>query len=345
MTLDIKVLGNWTRGLQDLASRFDPSRYAHTCVFMDQFHGSSHMQMQGYLNHPSVLMVAGGIGITPMISALRMLVNDGTSLPKIRRAVLVWVVRKESVVDLYRDELGYYQSLIKTKTGCELDVIVHATLSEKEDTDDFVAVEVDSHKPKHAASRTSTHKQWPFQQSVMGYWHLLVLTVGAGGGYLLGIFLANFFALDKTWRFEYGSLLQISLAVFFDAFLVAIGMSRSFCRRGAAYSAPTASPTSTKMGQFSPERLYRELSSVSLEDANNSSSKRAETELNVVLGCRPDLEKIIANMKDWCEANECFSVGVSVCGPDQLIRQVMTTCRKASTPSLPFVVDDESFEW
>ena len=98
ITIDVKVLGDWTQGLQYLALRFDPSKYTHTCVFMDRFHGSSHTQMQGYLTHPAVLMVAGGIGLTPIMSSLRVLAESG--IPGVHRAVLVWVVRKESVVDL-----------------------------------------------------------------------------------------------------------------------------------------------------------------------------------------------------------------------------------------------------
>jgi ferric-chelate reductase len=357
MTLDIKVLGNWTRGLQELAVKFDPNRYAHTCVFMDQFHGSSHKQMQGYLNHSAVLMVAGGIGITPMMSALRTLVENGATLAKVRRAVLVWIVRKQSVVDLYRDELAYYQSLAKTKTGCELEVIVHATLSEKEDENGFVAVDIDSQRTQTPATvATTSRKQWAFQQHVMGYSHLLLLTVGAGGGYLLGIFLANFFALDQTWRFEYVSLLQLFLAVLFDAILVAIGMSRSFCHRNAAYSmkgkeihhdelAPVTTSTiltsKSAKERSSNKRVYQQFSSISVEDE----IEVYDRELNVVLGCRPDLEKILVNMKEWCEKNDSSSVGVSVCGPDQLIKQVMKTCRTASTSSLPFVVDEETFEW
>ncbi len=286
MTLDIKVLGDWTRGLESLATRFDPARYSHTCIFVDQFHGSSHMKMQGYLNHSAVIMFAGGIGVTPMMSAIRMLVENGERLSKVRRAVLVWVVRKQSVVELYRRELAYYQSLSKTKAGCELQVIVHATLSEKEDEGDFVAVNVDSPATKSTATASTRRRQWYFQQSVMGYGHLLVLTVGAGGGYLLGVFLANYFTLNKTWRDEYVSLLQLALAVFFDAFLVTIGMSRSlFCRQGVAYStnrnevghmhsemppenASSSLPQTKNDAQGSSKRVHKNCSSVSMDDGN-----------------------------------------------------------------------------
>jgi hypothetical protein len=65
----------------------------------------------------------------------------------------------------------------------------------------------------------------------------------------------------------------------------------------------------------------------------------------VAIGCRPDVEKIVGNMKEWCVLNDCSSVGVAVCGPEKLIEAVMKNCVEASSPSLSFVIDDETFEW
>lgn len=144
ITIDIKVVGAWTRRLQELSARFNRSKPAHTCVFLDQFHGSSHRQMQGYLNHQAVLMFGGGIGITPLFSALRTIVEDSTSCPAVRRVVLVWCVSKVSVLDLYREELARIQTMECTPSGCQVDVIVHATLSKKEDECDFRAVNIES---------------------------------------------------------------------------------------------------------------------------------------------------------------------------------------------------------
>jgi hypothetical protein len=338
ITIDVKVVGNWTQGLQDLALKFDPSKYTHTCVSMDRFHGSSHTQMQSYLTHPAVLMVAGGIGITPMLSSLRILVENG--IPGVRRAVLVWVVRKESVVDLYREELAYFQSIGYTKFGCEVDVIVQATLSEKDDPVDFVAVDIDT-TPKASAA---THcKQWPFRRHLMGHGHLFVLTLGAGGGYLLGIFLANYFALDKQWRDEYVSLLQLCLAVMFAGVLVTIGMSRSFFSESSVWTENDVHHgTLTQEESFGLSLTSRSTPS---KNESNHSSNGASRELNVVLGSRPDLDEIFREMKEWCKANFSSSVGVSVCGSDTLTQSVMKTCGQVSSSSLPFVVDDETFQW
>jgi predicted ferric reductase len=83
ITIDVKVLGDWTENLAKLAARFDESRPSHTCIFVDKFHGSSHTEMQGYLSHPAVLMFAGGIGITPMMSAIRHIVEESAQYPQI----------------------------------------------------------------------------------------------------------------------------------------------------------------------------------------------------------------------------------------------------------------------
>ena len=398
MTLDMKVIGDWTKKLQQLSERFDSTTtttYAHSStVFIDQFHGSSHARMQGYLNHPAILMVAGGIGITPMMSALRHLVEEeesgggkSLSFPHVRRVVLVWIVRKQSVVDLYRDELGYFQSIGTTSSGIELQVLVHATLSEKEDENKISTMDVvvDSLVPPDSGAATSAitvshhRRQWPLQRKVLGYTHLLILTVVAGGGYLLGIFLANFLAFDKEWRSESIDLLQLFLAVFFDALFVAIGMSPTSLllnrreeiedydsnkpnhkhKEVEHTSSENSSPSWKDQGSLTREVYYQEHNNHEFLDeetpapATSSLYNRVvgsqNNDLKIVLGCRPDLNKIVKKMSKWCKKNNCSSVGVSVCGPNNLINQVMSTCRSASSSTssstVTFLVDEETFEW
>jgi predicted ferric reductase len=324
ITIDVKVIGDWTRRLQGLAARFDPSSPAHTTVFLDRFHGCSHLQMQGYLNHPAVLMFAGGIGVTPMLSGLRSLVECNMAcLIKVRRVVLVWVVRKESVLNLYRNELAHYQSLGRTQCGCEIEVIVHATLSEREDSADFAAVNMPSTESMEQ-STIGLPKRCPFTKHLKGYWHQLLLTLGAGGGYLLGIFTANVIALEKDWAPELVNVIQLGLATLFATILVLLGMWSTLCRDSPDWRGEEQQENSS---------------------SNPSSNENASPELNVAIGCRPDVEQIVGNMKEWCLLNDCSSVGVAVCGPDKLIEAVMKNCKEASSPSLPFVVDDETFEW
>ena len=59
LQFDIKVLGDWTRKLQELALAQPHNLY----VYADRLHGSSHSQMEGYLTHPAVVMIAGTCGM------------------------------------------------------------------------------------------------------------------------------------------------------------------------------------------------------------------------------------------------------------------------------------------
>jgi hypothetical protein len=329
MSIDIKVLGDWTKGLAKLAARFDVTNPAHTTAYLDRYHGSSHSVMQGYLNHNAVLMFAGGIGITPMMSSLRSLIEDSGNYSHIRRVVMVWCVKKKSVIGLYRSELAKFQTLGKTNSGCEVDVIVHATLSEKEDEgEQFVTVREDSTEDQDSPTGTN---QRPFTQFFMGYGHSLMLTAIAGGGYILGIFTANVLGYEKEWRVEYLSLLQLCFAVLLATSLVAIGMGLS-----VFWVLP-------RMKQRTQTHVGVEVKESSVED--KLALAEESKELEVVLGCRPDVETIVDDMKSYCQKCSFSSVGVSVCGPELLVQTVMTNCRKASSSSVCFVVDDETFEW
>jgi predicted ferric reductase len=335
-TVDIKVLGDWTRGLETLATKFDPSLNEHTRAFVDKFHGSSHSQMHGYLSHPAVLMIAGGIGVTPMMSALRKLVEDGASLPVVRRAVLVWVVRKESVIDLYREELTRLQALTKTANGCDVDVLVYATLSEKEDDAEFVPVEIEVPRDETIPRSDSSA---PFRQLFKGYSQMLVLTVTAGVGYFAGIYAANVISYEKTaWPYEYTALLQLGLALIFTtcSIIAGISISSTHCFQSSA----------------NRKRCSSDESKMSLNEENTCSSTDAcfrsqfeVNELRIVVGCRPNLNEILNDTGSWCNANKCSTAGVSVCGPEQLVQAVFSGCRQASSSTVQFVVDDETFDW
>jgi len=59
ITIDIKVVGDWTAKLAVLAAEFDPHNAAHSKIYLDRFYGASHTKMQGYLTHDALLLVAG----------------------------------------------------------------------------------------------------------------------------------------------------------------------------------------------------------------------------------------------------------------------------------------------
>ena len=60
LVIDVKALGDWTRDLEREAERFDPNIASRCRIFVRGYFGSSHSGMRGYMNHPAVLMIAGG---------------------------------------------------------------------------------------------------------------------------------------------------------------------------------------------------------------------------------------------------------------------------------------------
>mmetsp|Transcript_12456 Transcript_12456/g.26363 ORF Transcript_12456/g.26363 Transcript_12456/m.26363 type:complete len:289 (-) Transcript_12456:92-958(-) len=288
--------------------------------------------MQGYLNHPAVLMVAGGIGITPLLSAMRSI----DKLEHIKLLELVWVVKKESVLDLYREELAQIQASRRTTSGCRVKTFVYATLSEKEDPSKSVSIQIKNtsgHNHRHQENKSCN--QVPFMQHVMGYSHKLFLTVGAGCGYLLGIFLANFWAYGKGWRSDYTAFLQLCLALVFSGTIAIVGMSGSLFR-----------PSSTHMHGHNRETDTRHTGSRSTPTLGDSKSFPPKpNELRVKLGCRPNLDEIVDNMRETCLKNGLTSVGVAVCGPIGLTDAAVKASKRASRNGIPFVVDCENFDW
>lgn len=324
ITIDIKVLGNWTEKLMQLATRFDPLKVVHTSIFVDSFHGSSHQQAQGFLNHKAVVMFSGGIGVTPMMSALRTLVEQShTKYTDIRKVVFVWCVKKKSVLELYRNELAKYQSFDRLLSGCELQVLVHCTFSEDEDedSDNDVALQIESSTDDDAELDHVNHG--PFMQCVFGYKHQLALTLSTGCGFLLGVLFANMAAYESGWKKEAESFLRLFLGIFCAAYCAFVSLSCSFFR-------PT--PDWSEKDQTDP----KEKSSNAFSDSN---------ELFVVEGCRPNVSQILANMDSYAKANGISSVGVAVCGPDNLVDAVFSSCRRHSSSTVQFLVDEETFEW
>jgi hypothetical protein len=97
--------GPWTRALHTAAT--NPATASQLTVQVDAFHGSlDHTAVAA--SFPTVLLIAGGVGITPLLSLCRHLLHLklGGELPlRMRRLHLLWVCREASVVNLLQPQL------------------------------------------------------------------------------------------------------------------------------------------------------------------------------------------------------------------------------------------------
>jgi predicted ferric reductase len=338
ITIDVKILGNWTRKLAKLAADFDPTRPSHTCIFIDRFYGSSHSEKQGYLNHRCCVMFAGGVGVTPMMSAFRSLIEDSCRYPHIQKVIFVWCVKKMSCVELYRQELARYQALKVLPSGCLVDVIVHVTFSEEDNELNHSIVEKRENSVNGRSCETKSEQMLP-EVFKPGHLNRLFLTLGSGLGCLLGIYVANVAAYGMGWRAEYLNILQLTLEIMFSmSFVIFILVVASRVEpRHRITSSKKCEHANSFVRNFAP--LESGCSSAATEMEEN------QMQLDLKLKCRPDVLAILVEAKDYCAERSIPTVGVSVCGPEVLVRCVHEKARIASSSDIGFVVDEESFDW
>eukprot|EP00931_Biecheleriopsis_adriatica_P019249 TRINITY_DN1317_c0_g1_i1.p1 TRINITY_DN1317_c0_g1~~TRINITY_DN1317_c0_g1_i1.p1 ORF type:complete len:828 (+),score=131.82 TRINITY_DN1317_c0_g1_i1:323-2485(+) len=73
------------------------------------------------LESPSVLLIAGGIGITPMQSTLRYILQQGPGAEEVKRVHVVWSVSSEEMLDLFASNLQM------PKMNCSVVFTLHCT--------------------------------------------------------------------------------------------------------------------------------------------------------------------------------------------------------------------------
>ena len=112
----VRPLGNFTRQLSEQLTT------SSSRIGMRGFLGIS--QLDNVLRHDVVVLVAGGIGITPYLSLLSDLMDTPSVFPK--QVSLHWICRDAELIRYVRQE--YFEPLRKRKSaGIELSLIVHKT--------------------------------------------------------------------------------------------------------------------------------------------------------------------------------------------------------------------------
>ncbi|KAL3929339.1 MAG: hypothetical protein SGBAC_012253 [Bacillariaceae sp.] len=358
IALDIKDIGGWSGKLQQLAKSIAASSNSQSSptkpdskklpsVYLDRYQGCDHTQ--GFLDHRAALLVGGGIGITPMMSVLRSLAaaaddllthnkhnSSHSSHSKLEHLVFVWVVRNESVLDLYREELQTYQALggfIKNGRKCKLDILVYVTkpgccANELVVVGDATTLPLEWKSDKIVKQLGNSA---PFSKTLLGHMHHALLMIAVGLGFLRGIVSGSSFASIHEWRQEFAVLLQLGLGLIFSSILGAIVILGATLR--------WKSKKRRRIGNVGSKERYDEM------DPENPAAGSYRGPLEVHRGERPNLRQIVAELKEQCLYNDITSVGVSVCGPDRLTKSVLTSVYEASTPKVEFVMGEESFEW
>eukprot|EP00003_Mantamonas_plastica_P013265 TRINITY_DN2321_c0_g1_i1.p1 TRINITY_DN2321_c0_g1~~TRINITY_DN2321_c0_g1_i1.p1 ORF type:complete len:453 (+),score=147.23 TRINITY_DN2321_c0_g1_i1:476-1834(+) len=105
----IRVLGNWSKNLVALAERAEQSKETFS-VFMDGPYGRPSLKLE---NYDSVLLISGGIGITPMQSMFNsMLLQHTKGINPKKRVMFVWSVRDKIMLEALTQDLHSPASIL-----------------------------------------------------------------------------------------------------------------------------------------------------------------------------------------------------------------------------------------
>ena len=121
-----RSMGPFTSQLATAACTASPSPPK---LYVQGFHGSPNRVSQA-LQHDTVVMVAGGIGITPYLSLLHRLqsiLSSSTNSFSTQKIILHWTCRDPALIQYIRRE--YFDPLLQEDRGggCEMQIIIHRT--------------------------------------------------------------------------------------------------------------------------------------------------------------------------------------------------------------------------
>jgi predicted ferric reductase len=123
-----RATGPWTKSL---AQQILQTSTSLPTIVVDGFYGGPDRISQA-LGHDAVVMIAGGIGITPYLSFLPMLCTSlkGLELPRTRKVTLHWICREEGLIQYVTRH--YFAHVIDqatrfTNARLEIKIVIHHT--------------------------------------------------------------------------------------------------------------------------------------------------------------------------------------------------------------------------
>ena len=93
VTVHIRVLGNWTQKLAKLAQEVDSVN-----ILIEGPYGSLSVDLDDVDKYKMVLLVSGGIGVTPMQSIFNTLTHEEENGRELKKVHFVWAVREMEIV-------------------------------------------------------------------------------------------------------------------------------------------------------------------------------------------------------------------------------------------------------
>ena len=354
LVFHLKAAGTWTRAVLEAAAKAR-SEGSDLTVRIDGFYG--HKVTENLSKKSAVVLVGGGIGVTPMVSVARDLVKNAPTVP----VTLLWIVRTVAEACVLTDELT---KASKHSSG-ELDVRVWVTLSQPEphldDTEQPNLLTKDnvgdlSHEEQVIALSStistirsaSSHKhlttdskvERAVSQSYMFHRLGFTPTTNALVMGMSAVVALSSYALTWHWgetkEFEPEdklSLLHMTMIVVcVPVFMLIIECTR-YLYRGYGTSI-AGSPGEGETKHFSDLSGSDKFSS-DKSDLNNfdSDSPKADDEelfasmVKGRIGCRPDFALEFSKIKTASGSDDfCADAGVLACGPLAMVKSITKIC-------------------
>ena len=148
LMLHIKTLGQWTQRLEDLATRPNVD-VRSVALYVEGPYGSLSLPLERYTQ---VLMVAGGIGITPLGSLYNALLHEHyLGVCELQHMRLVWSVRDPTLIDSLYGDMRSIDQAEHSQIGVHQRVASPSFFSSR---DSFVRMDglIDSHQPRYKSS-------------------------------------------------------------------------------------------------------------------------------------------------------------------------------------------------
>jgi predicted ferric reductase len=377
----LKDSGSWTKKVIMAAAKKDN---ATLNVRLDGFYGANdvHKQLQ---NKDGVVLVGGGIGVTPMISLALEMCQTNT-IP----VTLFWVVRTIEEFGIFSSELVEAQRRYK---HLKVKVWITLSLPESGDTDgrllksellelnDFDQVEyvLRSVTPLKQADKLVDQKpsrSYVFRMNepgIQGAFNAMVMCFSMVLALIAFAFTAKMFQIEKYSSVVQDKISLVELCMVCSFVIIWIGLVILIVRPLADYYVQKFKPTDENIGIDATVPVLE----MTAQQSNKSSYKseeedtedvEAKTEHKILqslivenVGLRPDFaiefgsfaQKVL-KINALASTGSTVEIGVLACGPSQMVKSINSICNVPSISrswllerdqQVYFSFTEEDWEW
>jgi predicted ferric reductase len=305
-------------------------------IHIDGFHGCP-VRVEKLLQHDVVVLVAGGIGITPFLSLLSEViafasVADTQEAPlETRKVILHWMCRDAALVNYVRNE--YFEPLLKAQsdfTRCQVDIIIHQTQGQLDaaQSESGSPARRHFHSEKSKDAPVKSHKQ-PLTLSRFSpgasladnlntfITHTIISWVGLAVAWFL---YSDVQSEEQIWQ---RSLAPVAILVL--SYVVSILSTRRFGSTQSKDTLPKASILEKATESNEKTQLLARVESMSSTDCYSFDEESPnEITLHTMNTGRPDIRVFLDDL------DGSRHPGVFACGPPALTKEIKDIAEEKS---------------